>query len=137
MKKQSAPSHGISSKCSPFSSLLISSLGEQYLDSSWEVAYLELEANQLGRILDFVLALLLVALALGLVLVIGIESKSTLVIGGLLHTQHLVKCGFPFMTLFQVFLQRKDLGLELFYFLYMVSRNTSTRGSRSFIIRAT
>jgi hypothetical protein len=98
---------------------------------------LALEANQLGRILDFVLALLLVALALGLVLVIGVESKSTLVIGGLLHTQHLVKCGFPFMTFFQVFLQRKDLGLELFYFLYMVSRNTSTRGSRSFIVRAT
>jgi hypothetical protein len=96
-----------------------------------------LEANNLGRILDFVLALLLVDLALGLVLVIGVESKSTLVIGGLLHTQYLVKCGFPFMTLFQVFLQRKDLGLELFDFLYMVSRNTSTRGSRSFIVRAT
>jgi hypothetical protein len=47
---------------------------------------LALEANNLGRILDFVLALLLVAHALGLVLVIGVESKSTIVIGGLLHT---------------------------------------------------
>ena len=45
MKKQDAPSHGISSKCSPFSSLLISSLGEEYLDSSWEVAYLQLEVE--------------------------------------------------------------------------------------------
>ena len=95
-----------------------------------------LEANNLGRIFNLFLALFLLV-KLGLVLVIGVESKSTLVIGGLLHTQHLVKCGFPFMTLFQVFLQRKDLGLELFYFLYMVSRNTSTRGSRSFIVGAT
>ena len=94
-----------------------------------------LEANNIGQIFDLFLALLLLV-DLGLVLVIGVESKSTLVIGGLLRTQHLVKCGFPFMTLFQVFLQRKDLGLELFYFLYMVSRNTSTRGSRSFIVRA-
>ena len=75
---------------------------------------LALEANNLGRILDFVLALLLVALALGLVLVIGVESKSTLVIGASLNTQHIVKCGLPNMTLFQVFLQRSDLGLELF-----------------------
>ena len=45
MKKQGAPSHGISSKCSPFSSLLISLLGEHYLDSSWEVAYLQLEVE--------------------------------------------------------------------------------------------
>ena len=51
---------------------------------------LALEANDLGRILDLFLALLLVALALGLVLVIGVESKSILVIGGLLHTQHLI-----------------------------------------------
>src|SRR5664279_5922570 len=60
---------------------------------------LALEANDIGQILDLVLALLLVAL--GLVLVIGVESKSTLVIGGLMHTQHFVKCGFPFKTLFQ------------------------------------
>ena len=45
MKKQGAPSHAIRSKCSPFSSLLISSLGEHYLDSSWEVAYLQLEVE--------------------------------------------------------------------------------------------
>jgi heme/copper-type cytochrome/quinol oxidase subunit 4 len=94
-----------------------------------------LEANNLGRILDFALAILLVAL--GLVLVIGDESKSSFVIGGFLHTQNVVKCGFPFMTLFQVFLQRSDLGLELVYFLYMVSDNTSTRGSRCLIVRAT
>jgi hypothetical protein len=62
---------------------------------------------------------------------------STLVIGGFLHTQHIVKFGFSFMTLYQVFLQRRDLGLELFGFLYMVSNNTSTRGNRSFIVRAT
>src|SRR5664279_1451446 len=94
-----------------------------------------LEANDIGRILDLVLALLLVAL--GLVLVIGVESKSTLFIGGLMHTQHFVKCGFPFMTLFHVFLQRSDLSLELFDFLYMVSDNTRTRGSRSINVRAT
>ena len=78
---------------------------------------LALEANNPGRILDFVLALLLVAL--GLVLVIGDESKSTFVIRGFLNTQNIFKCGFPFMTFFQVFLQRSDLGLELFDFLYM------------------
>jgi hypothetical protein len=90
----------------------------------------------LGQILDLVLALLLLV-ALGLVLVIGVESKSTLVIRGFLHTQNIIKCGFLFMTLLQVFLQTSDLGLELFDFLYKVSSNTSTRGSRSFIVRAT
>ncbi len=45
MKRQSAPSHDISSKCSPYSSLLIPLLGELYLDSSWEVAYLQLEVE--------------------------------------------------------------------------------------------
>jgi hypothetical protein len=84
-----------------------------------------LEANNLGRVFDLYLALLLIVV-LGLVLVVGVESKSTLVIGGLLHTQHLVKFAFPFMTLYQVVLQRRDLGLELFDFLYMVSNNTST-----------
>jgi hypothetical protein len=98
--------------------------------------FLALEANNLGRIFDLILALLLDDL-LGLLLDIGFESKSTLVIGGLLHTQHIVKFGLPFMTFHQVFLQRSDLGLELFDFLYMVSNNTSTRGSRSFIVRAT
>ena len=93
-----------------------------------------LEANDLGRILDLFLALLFVHLGL---LLVGVESKSTFVIGGFLHTQDIVECGFPFMTLFQVFLQRSDLGLELFDFLYMVSLNTSTRGSISFIVRAT
>ena len=47
-----------------------------------------LEANDLGRILDLFLALLLVAL--GLLLLIGVESKSTFVIGGFLHTQDIV-----------------------------------------------
>jgi hypothetical protein len=101
---------------------------------------LALEANNVGRIFDLFLALLLVILRdllLGLVLDIGFESKSSLVIGGFLHTQHFVKCGFPLMTLYQVFLQRSDLGLELFYFPYMVSDNTRTRGSRNFIARAT
>ena len=95
---------------------------------------LALEANDLVQILDLYLALLI---NLGLVLVVGVESKSTLVIGGLLHTLHIVKCALPFMTLYQVFLQRSDLGLEVFYFLYMVSDNTSTRGGRSIIVRAT
>ena len=93
-----------------------------------------LEANNLGRILHFFLALLVNR---GLVLVVGIESKSSLVIRELLHTQHIVKCALPFMTLYQVFLQRSDLGLKVFYFLYMVNGNKSTRGSRSFIVRAT
>ena len=70
-----------------------------------------LEANGLGRILDLFLALLLVTL--GLLLLIGVKSKSTFVIGGFLHTQDIVDCGLPFMTLFQVFLQRSDLDLEL------------------------
>ena len=95
-----------------------------------------LEANNLGRVFDLYLALLLVSVV-GLVLVVGVESKSTLVIGGLLHTQHRVKFAFPFMTFYQVILQRSDLGLELFDFLYMVSNNTSNRGSRRFIVRAT
>jgi hypothetical protein len=97
--------------------------------------YLALEANNLGRILDLFLALLFVAL--GLLLLIGVKSKSTLIIWGFLHTQDILECGLPFMTLFQVFLQRSDLGLELFDFLYMVSVNTSTRGSISIIVRAT
>jgi hypothetical protein len=97
---------------------------------------LALEANNLGKILDLVLALLLLV-ALGLVLVIGVEAKSTLVIRGFLHTQNIIKYGFPYMTLLQVFLQTSDLGLEIFDFLYKVSSNTSTRGSRSFIVRAT
>src|SRR3954464_8306807 len=94
---------------------------------------LALEANDLSRILDLRLALILVKHGL---LIVGVESKSTLVIGGFLSTQNLVKCRLPFMTLSQVFLQRSDLGLELFDFLYMVSNNTSTRGSRS-LVRAT
>ena len=96
---------------------------------------LALEANNLGRIFYLIMALLLVDL--GLVLVIGNESKSTLVIGEFSHPQHIIKCGRPFMTLDQVFLQRSDLGLEIFYFLYMVSDNTRARVSRCIIIRAT
>ena len=72
-----------------------------------------LEANNLGRVFDLFLALHLVV-DLGLLLVIRDKTKSTLVIGGFLNTQHLVKFGLPFMTLYQVFLQRGDLGLELF-----------------------
>jgi hypothetical protein len=45
---------------------------------------LALEANYLGRILDFVLALLIVDL--GLVLVIGVESKSTFIFRESWHT---------------------------------------------------
>jgi hypothetical protein len=97
---------------------------------------LALEANKLGQILNLVLALLILV-ALGLDIVIGVESKSTLVIRVFLHTQNIIECGFPFMTLIQVFLQISDLGLELFDVLYKVSSNTSTRGSRSFIVRAT
>jgi hypothetical protein len=93
-----------------------------------------LEANNLGQILDLALLLLV---ALGLLLVIGVEFKSTLVIRGFLHTQNIIECGFPFMILLKVFLQTSDLGLELFDFLYKVSSNISTRGSRSFIVRAT
>jgi hypothetical protein len=59
---------------------------------------LALEANNLSQILDLVLDLLPLV-ALGLVLVIGVESKSTLVIRVFLHTQNIIKCGFPFMTL--------------------------------------
>ena len=66
----------------------------------------------------------------------GHYTNSTLVIGGLLHTQHVVKCGLPFVTLFQAFLQRSGLGLELIPFLYMVSDNTRTRGGRCIIVRA-
>jgi hypothetical protein len=62
-----------------------------------------LEANNLGWIFDLCLALLdLVNLGL---LVVGDKPKSTLVIGAFLHTQHIVEFGFPFMTLYQVFLQ--------------------------------
>src|SRR3954470_19483157 len=103
--------------------------------------FLALEANNVGRILDLILAILLVVLVLqldsGLVLDIGVESKPTLVIVGFLHTQDFVECDLPLMTLFQVILQRSDLSLEPFDFLYMVSFNKNTRGSRRYIARAT
>jgi hypothetical protein len=95
-----------------------------------------LEVNNLGQIFDLSLALLLVVNR-GLLVVVGDKPKSTLIIGGFLHTQHIVDFGYPFMALYQVFLQRRDLGLKLFDFLYMVSNNTSTRENRSFIVRAT
>jgi hypothetical protein len=95
-----------------------------------------LEVNNLGQIFYLSLALLILV-NLGLVLIVGNKPKSTLVIGGFLHSQHIVEIGFPLMSLYQVFFQRRDLGLELFDFLYMVSNNTSTRGSRSLIFRAT
>ena len=72
-----------------------------------------LEANNLGRIFNLFSALFLLV-DLGLVLVIGVESKSTLVIGASLNTQHIVKCGLPNMTLFQVFLQKVTWALSSF-----------------------
>jgi hypothetical protein len=87
---------------------------------------LALEAHNLGGVLHMPLALLPLVRG-GLVLVVGVASKSTLVIWELL----------PLMTLYQVLLKRRDLGLELFDFPYMVSNNTSTRGSGTFIVRAT
>jgi hypothetical protein len=93
---------------------------------------LALEANNLGQILDLVLALIILV-ALGLILVIRVESKSTLVIRGFLHTQNIIECG----RFSKSFLQTSDLGLELFDFLYKVSSNTSNREGRSFIVRAT
>jgi hypothetical protein len=62
-----------------------------------------LEANNLGRIFDLSLALLILV-NLGLLLVVGDKPKSILVIGGFLHTQHIVEFGFLFMALYQVFL---------------------------------
>ena len=61
--------------------------------------YFALEANNLGRILDLFLALVFVHF--GLLLIVGVEYKSTFVIGGFLHTQDIVEYGLPFMTLFQ------------------------------------
>ena len=63
---------------------------------------LALEANNLGRIFYLFMALLLIEI--GLVLVIGNESKSTPVIGESSHPQHIVKGEPPFMIIFQVFL---------------------------------
>jgi hypothetical protein len=74
---------------------------------------LALEARNVGLILELVLSLLLV---LGL-FVVGDETKSTLVMRGFLTTQYIFESGVPFMTLFQVFLENSDLGLELFVFL--------------------
>jgi hypothetical protein len=56
-----------------------------------------LEANNLGRILDLLLTLLLLE-GFGLPIVVGDKSKSTLVIGRFLCTQHLVEFRLPFMT---------------------------------------
>jgi hypothetical protein len=63
-----------------------------------------LEANNLGQIFDLSLDLLALV-NLGLLLIVGDKPKSTLVIGGFLHSQHIVEFGFAFMTLYQVFLQ--------------------------------
>ena len=54
---------------------------------------LALEASDLGRILDLSLALLLADL--GLVLVIGVESKSTIVIGDCCTLNMLSSVDFP------------------------------------------
>src|SRR3954470_3275168 len=103
--------------------------------------FLALEANNVGRILDLILAILLVILVIqldsGLFLDTGVESKPTLVIGVFLHTQDFVECGLPLMTPFQVILQRSDLILERFDFIYMVSFNKITKGSRCYIVRET
>ena len=57
--------------------------------------YFALEANNVGRMLGLFLALLLdvigLLLAFGLVLLIGVESKSTLDMGRFLQTHHLVE----------------------------------------------
>jgi hypothetical protein len=68
-----------------------------------------LETNNLGQIFDLYLALLLL-IHLGLIFIVD-KTRSTLVIGGFFHTQHIVEFGLPFMTLYQVFLQGSDLGL--------------------------
>ena len=60
---------------------------------------LALEACDVGRILDLVLSLIPF---LGL-LVVGDETKSTLVMRGFLTTQNIVESGISFMTHFQVF----------------------------------
>jgi hypothetical protein len=93
---------------------------------------LALEASNVGLIVDLVLSLLFIGL-----IVVGDETKTTLVMRGFLNTQDRVESGISFMTLFQVLHQISDLGLELFVFLYKVSINKGTRGSRIFIIRAT
>ena len=82
----------------------------QWARSNMMPFYFALEANNLGRTLDLFLALLLVAL--GLLLLIGVESKSTFVIGGFLHTQDIVECGFPFMTLSKSFFKEVTWALS-------------------------
>ena len=63
---------------------------------------LPLEANNLGWILELLLDLVLVdrvlLLIIGLLVIIGVESKSTLIIGQSLHTQHIIKSGL--LTMF-------------------------------------
>ena len=82
--------------------LVPNGLLHQWARSNMMLFYFALEANNLGRILELFLALLLVSL--GLFLLIGVEYKSTFVIGRFLHTQDIVVCGLPFMTHFQVFI---------------------------------
>jgi hypothetical protein len=53
---------------------------------------LAIEENNHGWILDFLWTLILV--------VVGDKSKSSLFVGGFLHTQHIVKFGLPFVTLY-------------------------------------
>ena len=87
------------------------------------------EANNLGRIFDLFLSLILfdvlvLHLDSGLVLVIGFESKSTFFIGVFFHSKS--------------FFKEVTWALSsLISYTYMVSYNTSTRGSRCFIVRAT
>jgi len=61
--------------------------------------FLALEANNVGRILDLILAILLVVRVLqfdsGLVLDIGVESKPTLVIGDFCTLRILLSASFP------------------------------------------
>src|SRR5664279_3186309 len=81
---------------------------------------LALEANNLGRILDLFLALVLVDLVflldIGLILIICFESKSTLVIGGSLHTQHIdMKLNFIHIL--------ADLGFDGVYPIYWIKES--------------
>jgi hypothetical protein len=84
--------------------LLTKSLFLQTARSNMVPLNFALETNNLGKIIDLLLVLLCLVY-FGLLLLIRDESKSTLVIGGFLHTQDLVGCGLPFMMIFQVFPQ--------------------------------
>ena len=64
----------------------------QWARSNMMPFYFALEANNLGRILDLFLALLLVHLG---IILIGVESKSTFVIGDFCTLNILLSVDFP------------------------------------------